>query len=333
MPGETGPLDANPYLRVREMNVVDCSVRPLEALKPGELRLKAEFTMVSPGTELHHITGTHTKPTTYPRATGYIAVSHVIGMEGDGGEFKIGQRVLGGWGHSAYSNVTPDRVQPIPEHVDSVDACSVVLLGISLRGVRAGQVRLGDSVAVYGLGLIGAFAAHLAKVAGGYPVIGIDPVPMRREIAAKLGVDAALDPTAADFKARLKELTRGTGPFVSIDATGTSRVMPTLVETTAEFGRVVVLGGVHGQVPLDLYTNFQKGNLTMVGCGSTYPADYPFTVERNQEALLDMIAAGQVRPRPAITHVAPWRKGPDLYRMLLEEKDKALGVAFDWRER
>ncbi|MCZ7643808.1 MAG: zinc-binding alcohol dehydrogenase [Planctomycetota bacterium] len=330
MPGETGAREANAYLRVREKNVVDCSSRPLAALQPGEIRLRAEYTMVSPGTELHHIAGTHTKPSTYPRATGYIAVSRVEGFEGDGGGFALGQRVLGGWGHSARSNVAPAQVLPIPEGVDPVDACCVILLGISLRGVRAGQVRLGDSVAVFGLGLIGAYACHLAKVAGGHPVIGIDPMPRRREIALALGADAALDPTAAGFKNRLAELTCGEGPFVAMDATGTTRVMPTLFEVAAEFGRVVVLGGVHGQVPLDLYTRFQKSNLTMVGCGDAYPADHPFTVRRNHEVLLRMIASGQVKPRPAVTHVAPWRQGPELYRMLLEEKDKALGVAFDW---
>jgi len=102
---------------------------------------------------------------------------------------------------------------------------------------------------------------------------------------------------------------------------------------TAQFGRVVVLGGVHGVVPFDLYTRFQKSNLTMVGCGSPYPTDYPFDHDaRNESTLLPMIKSGMVRPRPALTNFVPWRQGPEMYRLLIEEKDKAIGVAFDWTE-
>jgi threonine dehydrogenase-like Zn-dependent dehydrogenase len=115
-----------------------------------------------------------------------------------------------------------------------------------------------------------------------------------------------------------------------MDASATPKVIATLPDVAAEFGRLVVLGGVHGLVPLDLYTRFQKSNLTMVGCGSAYPTDYPFTGDRNEQVLLQMIRAGIVRPRAAITHFVPWRQGPEMYRMLIEEKEKAIGVVFDW---
>ncbi|MCX7804495.1 MAG: zinc-binding alcohol dehydrogenase [Planctomycetota bacterium] len=332
MKGETGLLERVPCLMVTAKNKVECAERPIGALKPGQVRIRTEVSLVSPGTELHHIMGTHTKSSTYPRATGYISVGRIVGI-GDGVEgLGIGLRVLTGGGHLAYSNSDASSVLAVPDNVDPLDAAAVVLLAISLRGVRGAGIRFGDSVAVFGLGMIGTYAVHLARLSGAFPVIGVDPVPLRREVAASLGATATLDPSAGDVRKGILEATGGEGARASIDATGTTKVITSLPDVTAEFGRIVVLGGIHGPVQMDLYSRFQKGNLTMIGCGSAYPADYPFTDARNKAVLLATIAAGIVRPRPAITHVLPWRKGPEGYRMLIEEKNKVIGVAFDWTD-
>jgi len=330
MPGETGALEKNACLMAVELGKVAVSARPLPALCDDELRIKVEHTMVSPGTELHHITGTHTKKTVFPSATGYISVGRVVGMGAKVEGFMPGARVLAQHGHAAHHNAKPNSVLPIPEGVENVDAAAAILLGVSIRGVRGGEVRIGDSVAVFGLGVIGAYALHLSKVAGAYPVIGVDPVPMRRDIAKQLGADFVFDPRACDAGAEIRRVTNNAGARVVMDATGTPQVMASLPDLTAEFGKLVVLGGVHGIVPMDLYTRFQKSNLTMVGCGSPYPGDYPFDDRGNRKALLEMIRAGMVRPRPALTHCVSWREGPELYRMLNEEKQKVMGVAFDW---
>ncbi|HYF49768.1 MAG TPA: zinc-binding alcohol dehydrogenase, partial [Planctomycetota bacterium] len=272
-----------------------------------------------------------TKKSEFPRATGYISVGKVVGAGGAVSESLMGQRFLVQQNHFAFHNADPKRLRAIPEGVDPVDGCTAILLGISLRGIRGGQVRIGDSVVVFGLGVIGLYALHLAKVAGAYPVIGVDPVKLRRDVAQKMGADFVLDPINSDAPAEIRKLTDGEGARVSIDASGTPKVIAGLPDVTAEFGKVVVLGGIHGTVPMDLYTRFQKSNLTMVGCGSSYPQDYPYDERRNEISLLQMIAAGMVRPRPAITDIVPWRKGPEIYQRMIFEKDKIIGAAFDWR--
>jgi threonine dehydrogenase-like Zn-dependent dehydrogenase len=332
MPGETNRIERNPCLLTTAKNKVECSERVLEALPEDQVRVRVEVSMVSTGTELHHIQGTHTKESTYPRSTGYISVGRIVGIGDKVSGWSLGQRVLVQQGHFAHHNADPLRILPVPEGVEPADACATILLGISLRGVRGGQVRFGDSVAVFGLGVIGLFAVHLSKLAGAYPVIAVDPVAKRRDVAKALGADVTVDPVNSDAKAAIFAATHVEGARVSMDASATPKVIATLPDVTATFGRVVVLGGVHGIVPMDLYTRFQKSNLTMVGCGSAYPTDYPFDERRNESTLLAMIKSGMVRPRPALSHFVPWRQGPEMYRMLIEEKDKAIGVAFNWTE-
>ena len=333
MKGETGPMEKVACLMATGKNRVECAERPIEALKTGQVRVRTEISLVSPGTELHHIMGTHTKPSVYPRATGYASVGRIVGIGEAVEGLGIGLRVLAGAGHLAYSNCDAAGLLAVPDDVDPVDAAATVLLAISLRGVRGAGIRFGDSVAVFGLGMIGTYAVHLARLSGAFPVIGVDPVPLRREVAASLGATLTVNPAAVDSRKAILDATGGEGARATIDATGTTRVISSLPDVTAEFGRIVVLGGIHGPVQMDLYSRFQKGNLTMIGCGSAYPADYPFTDARNKAVLLAMIAAGIVRPRPAITHVLPWRRGPEGYRMLIEEKDKVVGMAFDWTDR
>ncbi|MBA3707975.1 MAG: zinc-binding alcohol dehydrogenase [Planctomycetes bacterium] len=326
----TDPITDVPCLLATARGRIDAATRALPALGADAVRVRTEVTMVSPGTELHWIDETHTRPTTYPMSTGYIAVGSIIGVGARVTDRTIGQRVLLLQGHAACHDEAACAAKPVPDGVAAVDAASAILLGISIRGIRAGQVRLGESVAVFGLGPIGLFAAHLAKISGAHPVIGVDPVAKRRAVARELGVDIVIDPATEDVAATVARVTGGERARIVIEATGTAQVIASLPEMTAAFGRVVVLGGVHGAVPLDLYTRFQKSNLTLVGCGSTGPADFPFTEERNQAALLKMIASGMVRPRPALTHLVPWREAPAMYRLLRERKEEAIVVAFDW---
>ena len=60
--------------------------------------------------------------------------------------------------------------------------------------VRDGHVRIGDAVAVFGMGAIGLLALQLARLAGAHPVIAVDPIPLRREVAREVGADLTLEP-------------------------------------------------------------------------------------------------------------------------------------------
>jgi threonine dehydrogenase-like Zn-dependent dehydrogenase len=326
----TAAIPEVPCLLATGRGRVEATAAPLPALGDDEVRVRTEVTMVSPGTELHWIDETHTKPTPFPMSTGYIAVGTIIGVGASVRDRRLGQRVLLLRGHAACHNECASAAIPVPDGVEPVDAAATILLGIAIRGVRAGQVRLGDSVAVFGLGPIGLFATHLAKVSGGHPVIGVDPIAKRRAVARSLGVDIVLDPAVDDVAAAIAGATGGDRARIVIEATGTPGVIASLPEMTATCGRIVVLGGVHGAVPLDLYTRFQKSNLTLVGCGTAFPTDYPYDEQRNSTAILGMIADGMVRPRPALTHLVSWREAPAMYTLLRERKEEALVAAFDW---
>ncbi|MCG7309619.1 zinc-dependent alcohol dehydrogenase [Brachybacterium sp. ACRRE] len=91
------------------------------------------------------------------------------------------------------------------------------ILPTAWQGVRYADVPDGGSVAVLGLGPVGQFAARIARREGAR-VFGVDPVPERREMAARHGVEV-LD-QGADAIQAICEATSGEGPDAVIDAVG-----------------------------------------------------------------------------------------------------------------
>ncbi|MGG5359675.1 MULTISPECIES: zinc-dependent alcohol dehydrogenase [unclassified Enterococcus] len=95
----------------------------------------------------------------------------------------------------------------------------------ALSGLREAKVRAGDYVAVFGLGAIGQIAIQLAKKAGASLVIGIDPIPRRRELAEKYGADVTINPLKEDTGFRLKELTGKLGVDSVIETSGSAQAL------------------------------------------------------------------------------------------------------------
>ena len=90
----------------------------------------------------------------------------------------------------------------------------------ALGAVRDGHLRLGDVVAVFGMGAIGLVALQLAKLAGAHPVIAVDPLPLRLRVAQECGADLVLDPSSCDAGLEIKKATAKRGADVCIEYSG-----------------------------------------------------------------------------------------------------------------
>jgi alcohol dehydrogenase len=108
---------------------------------------------------------------------------------------------------------------------------------LNTAGVRPGQ-----SVAIFGLGGVGLASVIGAVVANAWPIIAVDPVPAKRELALQLGATAALSPEEAE-KA-VKELTHG-GAEVTFEAAGVPAVLEAAFRATRRGGVTVAMGLPH----------------------------------------------------------------------------------------
>ncbi|WP_232240854.1 alcohol dehydrogenase catalytic domain-containing protein [Kutzneria sp. 744] len=108
--------------------------------------------------------------------------------------------------------------------------------------LETADLRMAQSVGVWGLGGIGSHLVQLARLAGASPIIGLDPVAGVRDRALALGADFVLDPLAADTPDRLKEITGGRGLRVAFDCVGRTSTVAQANGVLGQRGKVVLVG-------------------------------------------------------------------------------------------
>lgn len=313
---------------------------------PGELLLRSEASLVSAGTELAIFTGIHqglTNPNVpwpkYPQAMGYMGVARVERI-GDGVEgFRPGDRLLTSTGHASHTLVDTRLPKfgawPLPEEPPAHRLIFARMAKTAVTAVCNAGVTVGQSVAVVGLGIIGQVALRLFEACGAWPIVGVDPVGLRREAARRGGAAAALDPGAGDVLEQLRE-TLPDGADIVVDATGWAEALPGAMRLAKEGGIVVVLGSPRGRAQeVDFYSDLHRRSLRVIGAhdsgvGPAIRENFPWTNDRMVPALVDWIARGKVPVEDLITHRIPPERLPEMYRGLLEDKERYLGVVVEW---
>ncbi|MFE7329535.1 zinc-binding dehydrogenase [Streptomyces sp. NPDC057565] len=156
----------------------------------------------------------------------------------------FGNRVHHQLGVSAFSEhavLAQESVVPIPKDIPftvaSMFGCAV-LTGAGAV-INTAALRPGQSTVVYGLGGVGLSAVLGARAAGAYPIIAVDPVQEKRELALRLGATHAYTPD--DAVRQIRQLTSG-GAEVAVEAVGSPKVMAECLSAVARGGKVVSVG-------------------------------------------------------------------------------------------
>lgn len=280
-----------------------------------------------------------------PIPLGYSSAGVVVEAGRDSG-FAVGDRVAcGGAGfanHAEYDAVPRNLLAKIPDGVSFADAACATVGAIALQGVRQCDVRLGETVAVIGLGLMGILAVQMLK-ASGCRVVGFDPNATRCKLAEDLGCDRAV---SGNLSGEALSFSGGHGVDAVLITAATRSDEPVTVaaEICRQKGRVVATGLVGMNLPRDAY--YKKEIDFRLSCsygpGRYDPVyeeqgvDYPFgyvrwTEQRNMAAFLQLVAEGKVTPSRLVTHRFPFDDALDAYQLLLGvRKEPYLGIVLDY---
>jgi 2-desacetyl-2-hydroxyethyl bacteriochlorophyllide A dehydrogenase len=313
----------------------------------GQVLVATEASAISAGTELAVYTGIHqwlNDPTrTWPRfpfVPGYAGVGRIAAVGAGVDGLAEGDRVIYDARHESHAlvNVTGDRslLRKIADHVPAPVAALVPLARFPFAALVQSDRMLGQSVAVFGMGPIGQITLRLYAAAGAYPLIGIDPVAARREIAERTPGVSTVDPTAGDLKAALRAVNGGALPDITVDATGVPNVVKSAMNVVADGGRVVMVGsprGIAGDV--DFYWDLHGRSITLIGAHGTAvgvePREhFPFVRERAMRLLVHWVESGKVKLDDLITHDVHAREAAAMYDGLLNRRDEFLGVTLHW---
>ncbi|KYH37624.1 MAG: hypothetical protein AYL29_004080 [Candidatus Bathyarchaeota archaeon B24] len=315
----------------RSRGVVD--VEEFDVSKPnaGQLLIKTVCSLISPGTETAFLMALPNTPKRFPQYPGYsnVGVVEEVGEKAEG--FKPGELVVSSAPHSSYVLAQSSSVLKVPEGLSAEEASFFNLASIALQGVRKGFIELGNSVVVVGQGLIGQLAVQLARLSGGFPVIAVDLVDWRLEVSAKHGADHVVNPSKVDAVEEVRRLTDGKGADVVIEATGNPEAIPMALDMAGRLGRVVILGSPRGVSTVNFYMPVHRRGLVIIGAHTNVRPSHEslphyWTDIDDKRLVLKLMADGRLRVRDYISLKLPVENAPDAYRLLMEHKERVLGV-------
>lgn len=278
-----------------------------------------------------------------PLPLGYSNVGVVaeIGAGVDG--FMVGDRVVSNGPHADVVKVPKNLCARIPDAVDDESAAFVVVASIGLQGIRLAQPTLGEAFVVTGAGLIGLLTVQLLR-AHGCRVLAIDFDESKLALARQFGAQTCNPALGEDPVSAAMGLSRckGVDGVIITASTQSSDPVTQAARMCRKRGRIVLVG-VTG-LELNRSDFYEKELSFQVSCsygpgrydpnyedkGQDYPLGFVrWTEQRNFEAVLDMLANGQLNVKPLITHRFAFEDAQKAYEALTADK-VGLGILLQY---
>ena len=346
---------------------------PVPKIQEGHLLIKTICTLVSLGTErmlvefgkasmlskakqqpdkvkmvLDKIKADGLRPTIHsvfnkldePIPLGYNNVGMVVEMGKGVKSIRMGDRVVSNGPHAEYVLIPENLVAKIPDYVSDEQAAFTVLGSIGLQGIRLLKPTFGETIVVYGLGLIGLLSLQLLK-ANGCNVIGIDIAKDKLKLAETFGAVALDAKSGVDLPGRIMQETDGYGADgVLITASSKdNEIIAQSAKMCRKRGRIVLVG-VTG-LNISRADFYEKEISFQVSCsygpgryddeyekkGRDYPLPFVrWTENRNFKAVINALANGNLNVEPLITDILPFDQFDHVYKNI--SGSKAIATIF-----
>ena len=213
------------------------------------------------------------------------------------------------------------------------DAVCIDPAHVAFVAVRDGQVRLGDAVAVFGLGAIGLMVVQAAAASGAHPVLAADPLASRRARAAALGAAATFDPAREGdgLAAAVKRATGLDGVDVAFEVSGADASFRQAIRSIRQCGTVVAVAWGHGDGRgLYLGEEFHVNRPTIVASQAVWgnpDRDHPrWTEARAREACADLFARGRLTSAGVLDPVVALEEAPAVLEAAMRDPGRVLKV-------
>ncbi len=285
-----------------------------------------------------------------PLALGYSCAGIVREVGAVASEFQPGDRVAcAGMNYASHAEtvfVPKNLAVKIPEGVSFDQAAFVTLGAIALQGVRTAEVKLGDAVAVIGLGLLGQLTVQILKAAG-CRVIGIDLDASKVDLAREFGCDFGVL-RGDDVEPMIKQFTDSFGADAVIVTAAANTNDPIELAGAIARDRAVVsmVGAVPMNIPRKVYYEKElqlrlsrsygpgRYDAEYEERGVDYPIGYVrWTERRNMQEFLRLVATKAVKLDRLITHRFPIEQAEQAYELITGKTTQGyLGILLTYPE-
>ncbi|GAX28770.1 hypothetical protein FisN_25Lh173 [Fistulifera solaris] len=317
--------------------------KKLPKLCGEQVRIESIASLISTGTELKifhgcfddaaldvNIKGMDDTKMAYPLAYGYCLVGRVVecGPEVQDAENILGRTVFVFAPHTSQAIVDYSGVHFVPDDIDPYDAIFMPSVETAVSLIHEAHPRLGDSVGVFGQGLIGLLVTCLLsdqglnKISGRFGTVStFDLLPDRLALSALMGASQALAPNRAS----------DAGPFdVTIEVSGNPRALQSAIDCTRDGGRIII-GSWYGNtnIALCLGIDFHRSHKELKASQVSFiPQGMQMTWTKDRRFHLTWDLVRKIRPSRLLTKCLKLSNCQEAYVLLSEGKEVAIAFKY-----
>lgn len=334
------PQNSAAYMTaVQKIEIRDC---PMPTVADGEVLLEVAYVGVC-GSDVHFFESGKRKDQDIPLPfiLGHEASATVVSIGKGVSGLKPGDRVviepqktcgICEFCRSGHYNMCPDVVFPsvppndgmlrryfafpahlcykLPDSVSLLEGALVEPLAVGLSAADRGNVQLGQTVVILGMGAIGLTTLLACKARGASKIIAIDIFQNRLDCALKFGADYALNVSQTDAVAEVMRLTDGFGAEVVFETAGSQKTAAQAAMYLKRCGTIVMVGNVNGETPIrfmDLM--YKEGEIRTI-----------YRYKNNFKTAISAIASGNINVKGMVSKVFPFDETHDAFMCALKDK-------------
>lgn len=327
-------------------------------LAQAEVRVRTLFSGISAGTEMTAYRGSNpylqkrwdaerrlflageSPNHAYPLAGwGYEEVGEIVEAGSEIKGVRVGDKVFGAWGHRSHHVLDGEYAAQriLPAGLEPIQGIFSHLGSIAINGVHDAGIRIGETVAVFGLGALGQIVAQLA-VKSGARVLGVDRLEGRLALARELGAIHEIVNAGQEGPAeRIKALTGGRGVDVALEVTGSTAALNEAIRSVAYSARVVAMGFYQGPAQgLYLGEEFHHSRINIICSqisGVAPELSYRWNRVRLAQTVMQLQLSGLLNLPPLITHVRPFEEAETLFDLLDRQPEQVVQAVLSFQER
>lgn len=268
----------------------------------------------------------------YPLAYGYANVGRVIGRGSAVRHLHEGDLVYAYQPHQTAYVAPAASVIRLPELANPAAGVLYSNLNTAYGGVLDADIRLDDTVVVFGQGLVGLLVTQYLRRTAARRIITVERIPARQQLSTQLGADACLDPAQVDVALAVRERTAGRGADVVIEASGAYAALQEAIRTAAPNTTVVALswyGGTGGALALSDEFHHNRITLRSSQVGGIAPElAATHSLSRRAEQILDWFT--ELELDRLLTTSLPFAAAADAYQLIDQHSEDAIQVVLQY---
>lgn len=249
--------------------------------------------------------------------------------------FKPGDLVHGGLQHRPTNVCKEDALYLLKDGLSPETALFMDPAIFALQAVHDAQIKVGDNVAIFGMGALGLLAVQIARLNGAERIFAVDILAHRLNLANQLGADICLDASQCDVGLEIKKQTGGKGVDVGIEISGAYSALQSAIRSVHPGGLLVTASYFKGNgEQLNLGAEWHHNRLTLISSMPVWGMPhrkYPmWDLKRIELTALHLLETKRLMTSPMIEKRFSYSKAADAYRFINADPGAAVKVILEY---